>query len=231
MNLDFPSRFLKKLEIYQQIRNNQGISKHKQLWKYEKAFLQTSYGKEHQYLSDFVSRPRFKEWIEKESPFKSKSDEEKLNKIIANLFWRGYIDVVYRKKDTKEGLELFDRNTKGYKSDVFKENENEKKFDYRATMEGLLVGEVLSEIDSKKIFLKYWNRYKYNWVLDTVWFLVFFGLLKLVLPSTTQQNVEKIKVNLFNITIDYVGIIMLVIFIIWPFLAFLYRKLYSMVED
>lgn len=91
MNLNFPSRFLKKLEIYQQIRGDQGISKHKRLWKYEAAFLQTAYGKGHQHLSNFVSRSNFRRWIKETTSFSPKKDENELNHIIANLFWRGYI--------------------------------------------------------------------------------------------------------------------------------------------
>src|SRR3989344_7237925 len=120
MTLDFPSRFLKKLEIYQQIRSGQGISKYKHLWRYEGAFLQSSYGKGHQHLSNFVSRSNFKKWIEETTPFNPKKDEDELNHIIANLFWRGYIDVVERVNDKKvkkvsgsvpDGLRLLDRNS------------------------------------------------------------------------------------------------------------------------
>lgn len=239
MNLDFPSRFLKKLEIYQQIRGDQGLSKYKRLWKYEAAFLQTAYGKGHQHLSNFVSRSNFKKWIEETTPFHPRKDEDELNQIIANLFWRGYIDVADRVNDKKvdkdkidknapKGLLLLDKNVRAFKSATFGDESN---LDYRPTLKGLLIGEVLTEINNKNIFLKYWNKYKYNWVLDTVWFLVFFGLLKLILPAEIQQSVEKSRISFFSVTIGYVGIMFMVIVIFWPFLSLLYRKAYSMMED
>lgn len=236
MNLDFPTRFLKKLEIYQQIRGGQGISKYKHLWKYEAAFLQTAYGKGHQHLSNPVSRSNFKKWIEETTPFNPKKDEEELNHIIANLFWRGYIDAFERvnerrdkqaKEKALDGLELFDRDGFAFKSSAFGD---ENKLDYRPTLEGLLIGEVLTEINNKKTLLRYWNQYKYNWVLDTIWFLVFFGLLKLILPAEIQQGIEKVKISFCSITIGYVGIMFMVIVIFWPFLSFLYRKAYSIME-
>lgn len=238
MNLDFPTRFLKKLEIYQQIRSGQGISKYKRLWKYEAAFLQTSYGKGHQHLSNFVSRSNFKKWIEYTTPFNPKDDEKELNHIIANLFWRGYIDVVERVNDKKvdrnkidpsksKGLLLLDRDIRAFKSSEFGDGSN---LDYRPTVEGLLIGEVLTEINSRNKLLQIWNKYKYNWVLDTVWFLAFFGLLKLLLPSDLQQNIEAVKIDLLGISINYLAILALTIFVFWPFLSFLYRKIYSKLE-
>jgi len=76
MSLNFPSRFLKKLNIYQQIRKGEGISNHKHLWKYEAAFLQCSYGKDHQHLSSCVNREDFKKWIEKINKFNPEDDQE-----------------------------------------------------------------------------------------------------------------------------------------------------------
>ena len=237
MTLNFPTRFLKKLEIYQQIRGDQGISKYKRLWKYEAAFLQTAYGKGHQHLSNFVSRSNFKKWIEETAPFNPKKDEDELNHIIANLFWRGYIDVAERVNDKKvkkevgsvpDGLKLLDRNSHAFKSTEFGD---ERSLDYRPTEEGLLIGEVLTEINNKKKVLKYWNNYKYNWVLDTVWLLVLWGLFKLIVPTDIQNNIENFNLKVAGYFINYLGLAILTVFIFWPSLAYLYRKIYSYLED
>ncbi|MFZ2975619.1 MAG: hypothetical protein WA055_03270 [Candidatus Moraniibacteriota bacterium] len=103
MNLDFPTRFLKKLDIYQQIRNGQGISKHKKLWKYEAAFLQIAYGNSHQFLNECPNDDMVKDWIKR---IENDYDGDALPQVIGNLIWRGYLI----KKDsstyniTKEGL-------------------------------------------------------------------------------------------------------------------------------
>ncbi len=226
MNLGFPTRFLKKLDIYQQIRSGQGISKHKKLWKYEVAFLQTSYSEKHQYLNSCVESRGFREWITRSEP---QYDGEKYEEIIGNLFWRGYLDVI----DGNDGENLLKREL-GYfcnkdlahwvgckmiEKDIKKlEGGNEKEFnkilnniarfdndfvvkfkktniaeyedckketskklkeiresrknnEFRATQEGLLAGEVWSEINNKNLLLKYWNKYRYSL------YLIFFGCL------------------------------------------------------
>lgn len=235
MNLNFPSRFLKKLDLYQQIRVGQGISKHKHLWKYEAAFLQNSYGKNHQHLSNFVSRTNFKKWIEKITPFDPKQDENELNHIIANLFWRGYIDVVERvnsKKavksgDLPKGLKMLDRKSFAFKSDEFRD---EKSLDYRATMEGLLVGEVLSEINNKNGLLKFWNIYKYNFILDFVWLLAIWGILNLIAPEIIQF-LRGFSIKICAVEIGTLWITLVFVFGVWPFLSFVSRNIYLLLEE
>lgn len=235
MSLDFPTRFLKKLDIYQQIRSDQGISKHKYLWKYEAAFLQTSYGKGHQHLSDFVSRSNFKKWIEETTPFNPRRDEDKLNYIIANLFWRGYIDVVERVNDKRvkkakgnipEGLKLFDRNSIALKSGKFGDESN---LDYRSTLDGLLIGEVLSEINNKNKLLAFLNQYKYSWILDTIWLIVFWGIIQLFLADELK-GIHNIIIQFYCLQLNYTIIIGFVLLFGWPGIALLYRKLYSSLE-
>lgn len=231
MSLYFPSRFLKKLDIYQQIRNGEGISKYKRLWKYEASFLQYSYLEGHQHLSDFVSRSNFKKWITSITEFDPKNDEAELSHIIANLFWRGYIDIVDRVNSRKlekqpKGLELFNRNQFAFKSNEFGDESN---FDYRVTIEGLLIGEVLSEINNENIFLRYWNRYRYNLVLDTTWLLVIWAILTLFTPEVLQYF-NHLSVNICSFQIVYPWTTLIFIFIIWPFIGSIYRLIYNFLE-
>jgi len=229
MNLNFPSRFLKKLDIYQQIRTGQGISKHKHLWKYEAAFLQTAYGKGHQHLSNPVSRSNFKKWIEETTLFNPKKDEEELNHIIANLFWRGYIDAFKRvnekrneqaKKEASNGLELFDRNKYAFKSSAFGD---ENSLDYRPTLEGLLVGEILSEINNKNSLLNFWNNYKYNFILDFVWLVIFWGILNFIAPEVLTF-LSDWSIWLCSIEIGVPWTTLVFVFVIWPLVSFVMRK-------
>jgi len=231
MSLYFPSRFLKKLDIYQQIRNGEGISKYKKLWKYEASFLQYSYLEGHQHLSDFVSRSNFKKWITSITEFNPKDDEDELNHIIANLFWRGYIDIVDRMNSKKmeeqpKGLKLFNRNQFAFKSDEFGDTSS---FDYRVTIEGLLVGEVLSEINNENKFLRYCNRYKYNLVLDTIWLLVTWGILTLFTPEILQY-LKNFNVNIYLFKIVHPWTTLVFILIIWPFMVLTNRQFYKCFE-
>ncbi len=231
MSLYFPSRFLKKLDIYQQVRNGEGISKYKKLWKYEASFLQYSYLEGHQHLSDFVRRSNLKKWITRITEFKPNEDEDELNHIIANLFWRGYIDIVERVNSKKmeeqpKGLKLFNRNQCAFKSDEFGDTSN---FDYRVTIEGLLIGEVLSEINNENKFLRYWNRYRYNLVLDTIWLLVIWAILTLFTPEILQYF-NHLSVSICSFKIVYPWTILLFIFIIWPFIGYIYRLIYRTLE-
>ncbi len=238
MNLNFPSRFLKKLNIYQQIRDEQGISKYKHLWKYEAAFLQTAYGKGHQHLSNFVSRKNFKKWIEETTQFKSKKDENELNHIISNLFWRGYIEVVERVDEKKgeeakekviKGLELLDRETHAFKSSAFGDN---KKWDYRPTEEGLLIGEVLHEIHNKKPVLAFWNSYRYSWPIDTLWLLAFLGIMQLGQVSILHKPIVLVDISSYVevLKIPWLIVWFLIVFVFWPLLMSLYRWIYGKVD-
>lgn len=237
MNLNFPSRFLKKLEIYQLIRGDQGITKYKRLWKYEAAFLQTAYGKGHQHLSNFVRRTNFKRWIEETTPFDPKKDENELNHIIANLFWRGYVDIVERvnekrDKDAKEkilnGLQLLNRKTLAFKSNAFGDD---KKWDYRPTEEGLLVGEVLSEINNKNSLIRFWNRYKYDFILDTIWLLVFLVLARFIFGDEFIGNlIDQFRISWKGISFDSKTSLLILILGL-PFISRFCRKLYSHLED
>ncbi|MBI3980742.1 hypothetical protein HY345_01970 [Candidatus Microgenomates bacterium] len=234
--MEFPSRFLKKLEIYQQIRKGEGISRYKHLWKYEAAFLQYSYGGGHQHLSNFVSRSNFKKWIEYVTPFDPKTDEKKLNNVIANLFWRGYIDVVerinYKKTNIpfsqlKLGQKLLNRKEMAYVSNLFG---GESNFDYRANQEGLLVGEVLNEINNKNPLSQIINKYKYNWVLDSIWLLVFYGLFKFIFPENIFRDIEKIHFGFSGLNLNYPILALIFIFLVWPLISFIIRRVLISIE-
>src|SRR3990167_6117216 len=158
MSLDFPSRFLKKLDIYQQIRNGQGISKYKHRWKYESAFLITAYGKSHQNLNSFVGNKRITGWIKEN--YKGYNGS-KYEEIIGDLFWKGYLEA----KNKKEKIStLFTRDSLAADNKPLTQN-----YEFRPTPDGLLVGEVLTEIYNKNAILKYCNLYKYNFILDIIW--------------------------------------------------------------
>ena len=231
MNINFPSRFLRELEIYQQIRSGQGIFKHKRLWKYEAAFLQYSYLEGHQHLSNCANRSSFKEWIEHFIKF-DPNDENELNHIIANLFWRGYIDAVKRKnkkeikedrEDKLEGEQILDR-TIAYSSGYF----GGEALEYRATIEGLLIGEVLSEINSKSSLLKFWSIYKYNFILDIIWLMVFWVLAIFMFGDEVIDGLlGQISFSLGNIALGNEISILFLVLIVWPTISWFYRKIYQ----
>ena len=230
MSLNFPSRFLKKLNIYQQIRKGQGISNHKKLWKYEAAFLQTSYNKGHQHLNSFVGVGGFIEWIVRsESSYDKKNYEE----IIGNLFFRGYLDIKHFEALLEKSRIAYSNHKLVHGKDRKSEEEVDRNLNARfgATMEGLLVGEVVSEIKNKNCLLKRWNQYKYNLVLDSIWLFAFAGIAKIVLPSQITTNIHHIKIRILGAEIGYIYIILAMFFIIWPFANWLYRKIYSALED
>lgn len=234
MNLNFPSRFLKKLEIYQQIRSGQGISKHKHLWKYEAAFLQYCYGRGHQHLSNFFRTKDVMKNIEKIEQDYPKNER---HHILANLFWRGYVNAVCveevnekdKRKVTNENL--IDRSSKAFASDVIKDKEQFEKYFFQPTTEGLLIGEVLTEINNRNPLLKLWNNYKYNLVLDIIWLLGIFAIAKFILPGNLWKDVvEGYQLEVRGMPLDYTRILLLTVFVIWPLTAYLFRKLYLIME-
>lgn len=217
MSLEFPSRFLKKLDIYQQIRSGQGVTKYKKLWKYESAFLQAAYGEPHQHLNSFSDKNQVIEWIKNSLPEYSRNDYEE---IIGNLFYKGYLEA--RDKQRPIPSELVTRDDQAIRN-----HELAQTFEYRVTPEGLLVGEVLSEIENKNYFLRWLNRYRYSWVLDTVWLLVFFGLYKILFST---QDVLFYLSSKVGYQVDTTTFKLVVLLGLWPFVSYLYRKIYICVE-
>ncbi|MEI8343990.1 MAG: hypothetical protein WCF93_03515 [Candidatus Moraniibacteriota bacterium] len=200
MNLGFPTRFLKKLDIYQQIRSGQGLSKHKDLWKYEAAFLMVAYGKGHQFLNACPNKKMIIDWIKDVYPKYSETVDDQ---IIGNLMWRGYL---------------------------VRNNENS----YNITEKGLLVGEVLSEIENKKWLLKMWNKYRYNFVIDMFWLLIFLSLMNIFFGeslSKFSEDVRRINIKFCCFDFGHNILIAFLVFILWPFLNLLYRKVYLFIES
>lgn len=289
MSLGFPTRFLKKLDIYQQIRSGQGISKHKKLWKYEAAFLQTSYSEKHQYLNSCVESRGFREWITRSEP---RYDGEKYEEIIGNLFWRGYLDVIdknngenllkrelgyFCNKDLAHwvGCKMIEKDTKNLEGGNEKEfnkilnniarfdndfvvkfkktniaeyedckKETSKKLkeiregrennEFRATQEGLLVGEVWSEINNKIFLLKYWNKYRYSLTLDIFWLLIFLGIVSIFFKDELTNFIKTLKetsIPVCSLDLGHNFLVVFLIFAFWPFVCWLYREIYLAIEN
>ncbi|OGY35584.1 MAG: hypothetical protein A3E36_00245 [Candidatus Andersenbacteria bacterium RIFCSPHIGHO2_12_FULL_45_11b] len=218
MSFEFPSRFLKKLDIYQQIRSDQGITKYKRLWKYESAFLEVAYREPHQHLNSFSDKNQVIEWIQKSLPDYLREDYEQ---ILGNLFYKGYLEA--RNKQCPIPSALVTRDNIAVRNREFAQI-----FEYRVTPEGLLVGEVLSEIRNTNPIIRWWNKYRYELIIDTLWLLLFFGVYKVVFPD--QDLYKYINFKILAVHFNAAGGIAFVIFLGWPFLNFLYRKLYLWVE-
>lgn len=236
MNFGFPTRFLKKLDIYQQIRSGQGISKHKKLWRYEEAFLKTAYGPAHQHLNSPVSLEQAKEWIKRSD---SEYDGREYQETLGNLFWRGYIRIVEVKKIDEENEEsriLPDDEAAALRNKKLahgtgKDKNIEHKF--LLTEAGLLVGEVVSETENIKVILKLWNKYVYSFAIDTFWLLIFFGFAKIFFSEKLESVLSILritKVHIFGIDLGYNYILAVFIFVEWPLICFIYREIYSAIE-
>ncbi len=200
MNLGFPTRFLKKLDIYQQIRSGQGLSKHKDLWKYEAAFLMVAYGKGHQFLNACPNKKTIIEWVKDVYPEYSETVDDQ---IIGNLIWRGYL---------------------------VRNDENS----YNITEKGLLVGEVLSEIENRKWLLKMWNKYRYNLVIDIFWLLIFLSLMSIFFDeslSKFSEDARSASIKFYCFDFGHNILIAFLVFILWPFLNLLYRRVYLLIES
>lgn len=217
MNLGFPTRFLKKLDIYQQIRNGQGISKYKKLWRYESAFLKTAYNKDHQHLGSFLNVNTFKEWVIKgDSSYNGNQYQE----IISSLYWRNYIearekysllrnksgDILVKDKVVMKGLSIPDP------------------YEFRPTIEGLLVGEVIAEIKNDNCIIKAWNNYRYSLILDLIWLVIVVALIKLFLPENFLNDIQTF------LQLNSIKNYFIAIFIAWPLFNWIYRSFYSALE-
>lgn len=255
MNFGFPTRFLKKLDIYQQIRSGQGISKHKKLWRYEAAFLKTAYETEHQHLNSSIEFDRFNKWIEQSEPL---YDRRRGEEIFGNLFWRSYADITdsndgnallnksevahdnkdlahwigyeKNKQDTKNAKE--NRNTEEVKKleDSVKDKKNNK---IRPTQQGLLIGEVLSEIENPNCILRWWNEYRYSLILDLFWLLVFVGVANVFFADNVRDALNIIKtvhIQILGSDFGYRYIMAVVVFVEWPLINFIYREIYAAIE-
>lgn len=219
MILPFPSRFLKKLEIYQQIRSGQGIAKYKHLWCYESAFLQYSYEAGHQHLNSFVDSHNFKKWVQKIIPDKETAYIH-YNQIIGNLFWRGFIEIQENENESKQNeSKLITRQDFAISNDDLAKN-----YKFRITQLGHDVGEVISEINSKKCLLRYLNKYKYSIALDLFWLFVLLVVLSLF-HITDDIVVIFNKYFPFYSSPSKVIVIVLFIFVFWPLSLRIFRSI------
>lgn len=126
-----------------------------------------------------------------------------------------------------EGLRLLDRNSRAFKSGEFGD---EKSLDYRPTVEGLLIGEILTEINNKNFLLKFWNNYKYSLMLDMIWLLGVFAVAKFMLPEGLWKEAERYQITVCGATLNYTCILLLAVFVIWPLTSYALRKLYLAIE-
>jgi len=209
MILPFPSRFLKKLEIYQQIKSGQGIAKYKELWPYESAFLQYSYESGHQHLNSFINSYNFKKWIQKIISESKIPNDLSYNRIIGNLFWRGFIEIE-EKKNKSTASKLISRNDLAIPND-----ELANKYRFRITQLGHDVGEAISEINNKSWLIAYFNKYKYSITLDLFWLFIFLAGASL-LHVTDDIVIIFNKCCFFSGSLVKIIVILLFVFILWP---------------
>jgi len=221
MILPFPSRFFKKLEIYQQIRSGQGIAKYKYLWRYESAFLQYSYEEDHQHLNSFINSHNFKKWVQKIIPDK---EIVGLNRVIGNLFWRGFIEI--QKNESKSVVsELITRNDFAIPNDFLANN-----YRFRVTQLGHNVGEVISEVESKNWLIAYFNRYKYSIIFDLFWLFVLlaaFSLFHIIDDVIVIFNAY----SFLSSPLIKIIIMLLFVFILWPLLLAILRWIKRKIEN
>ncbi len=177
MNLNFPSRFLRKLEIYQQIRSGQGLAKYKRLWPQEAAFLQWGYEEHHQHLKSFIVYKRFKEEVASYLGKRTRDLSEK-EQTLGNLYFKGLIDVKFETKDENGGDVSIVNPSESQIAEV-----KMSALKLRPSLYGLEVGEVISEINSKYILTKYKNLCKYELTLSTAWLVLILGLLRFMFGS------------------------------------------------
>lgn len=201
-------------------------------------FLQTSYSEKHQHLNSCVELEGFREWIKRSEP---QYDGKEYEEIIGNLFWRGYLDVI----DRNDGENLLKKELGyfcnkdlahwvGYKDTKEMGRVVEKNNEFRTTQEGLLVGEVWSEINNKNLLLKYWNKYKYSLTLDIFWLLIFSGIVSVFFKDEFTNFIKTLKKTSIPVCCLNLGHNFLVVFLIfafWPFLCWLYREIYLAIEN
>jgi len=102
---------------------------------------------------------------------------------------------------------------------------DDKSLEFRASTKGLLIGEVVNEINNKSIILREFNIYKYNLILDTLWLLIFAVPMGFVLNNNSA-------IKWFN-EVDFVLCVafwLWFIFLFWPSLLFILRKIYSFLD-
>ena len=175
MNLNFPSRFFRKLEIYQQIRSGQGLAKHKRLWKQEAALLQWGYEEHHQHLKNFIDYKRAKEEIAFYLCRRVK-DLKETEQTLGNLYFKGLIDIKFETKDKNDNdVSLINPP----ESLVVRTRMSRLKF--RPSLYGLEVGEVISEINNKDTFTRCKSLCKYRLAINGVWLVLLVGLFKFIL--------------------------------------------------
>ncbi len=206
MNYSFPSRFLKKLDIYQQIRWGQGISKYKDSWKYESRFLQVAYESPHQHLDGLVVVNDCKSWMSIDGSCGN------YQLILGNLYFRGYLEA-YQNGNKK--FLTRDNNDMLILDAAFDE-----KYRFRPSYSGLLVGEIISEVNNKNCFVKYLNRYKYSLIIDDSWLIIIGGILM----TFTPDLIDKFRlITISSFKIDYIFITLL-LFLFWPLFTYIFRS-------
>jgi len=170
----FPSRFLKKLNIFQQIKIGNGFAKHKRLWQQEAAILKWSYGPAHQHLKSWIKYDRAKRIIASQLRI-AKDDVIHPQHTIGNLLFKEFIDVT--------------KSENGPKINPKKIQFNEEKIkDYylRPTLKGLEVGEVLTEIYHNNLLIKIYYNCKY-WVAYTSIWVVLMGGMAIIIANAIKE--------------------------------------------
>ncbi|KKQ88348.1 MAG: hypothetical protein UT11_C0033G0002 [Berkelbacteria bacterium GW2011_GWA2_38_9] len=214
MNLSFPSRFLNKLEIYQQIRNRQGISKYKRLWKYEKRYLQYAYEEGHQHLNSFINKEELIKWIKnRDCTYNGEKHEE----IIGNLFYRRLIEL-----QSNNNAKLIQKD-----DEAITNKDMSKDYEFRITERGLEIGEVLSEIYNRSSVLALLNRYKYSLIVDGLWLISLYAVIYIFIPQESIEDFQDKITSEINFSLFW----LLTVLIIWPTLLYLFRLLYFGVES
>lgn len=163
--LSFPTRFFRKLEIFQQIQKNQGLAKHKKLWEQEVVFLKWAFGEEHQHLNNFKSSKKVKEIIKTGIG----KEPDKIEETIGNLYFKGFVDL----KDTSDNLNPPKAGT---------ETRFIGKYSLRPTMLGLEFGEVLTEVGDNSLYLN-----KYFVSIGMIWLSLFFSFLLLSIELVNRM--------------------------------------------
>lgn len=230
MNLGFPTRFLKKLEMYQQIKSGHGLARHKKLFKAEAEFLKWSYGKHHQHLRSFICWEDFKKVINCKLIEIGENDSHE--KVLGNLWYKGLVEI----RDVEDPTKLLTNDHQNLNYPLSKMENNK---DYiRPTLLGLDLGEVCSEIYGKKGEVPFINSYKYELVLSWTWGLIIFGIVNLLglwdnlIRVVAKYYDELLTRNLYsesNLLKLSLGLV--AIFLIVPMLQYLFDWILKQVQD
>lgn len=220
MNFGFPSRFLRKLEIYQQIRSGQGLAKHKRLWRQEAALLQWGYEEHHQHLKNFIVYERAKQEISFYLGKRTR-DLREVEQTLGNLYFKGLIDIKFE-TTSENGDDISIINPPESRIATIEMS----KLKLRPSLYGLAVGEVISEINNENIFTKYKNLCKYELAISTIWLILAVGFTKLILGFFDNLLFAKfpLRTRGYFLAIVFFLLIWYLIFFLFRFLSKLKKQ-------